>query len=195
MKNIAVKLVAIMADCAYVQKSGTNDFHRYKYATAADVLEKVNTSLVKNHVAVISVPELLEMRDVTNLKGNTEHLATIRTTLTLIDCESGESVSVVGIGSGQDVGDKAVMKAATASLKYAWMMTLNISTGDDPEADLGVDERNSGAHEEKAKQAQPEKANEICNDCGAPISAGVIKVSVSKYKRPLCIQCQRKNVA
>ncbi|MBP2641035.1 MAG: superfamily [Firmicutes bacterium] len=195
MKNIAAKLVCIMAECAYVQKSGNNDFHRYKYATAADVLEKVNTSLVKNRVAVISVPELLELRDVTNLKGNTEHLATIRTTLTLIDCESGESVSVVGIGSGQDVGDKAVMKAATASLKYAWMMTLNISTGDDPEADAGVDERNSGTHEEKVKQAQPEKANEICNDCGAPISAGVLKVSVSKYKRPLCMQCQRKNVA
>ncbi len=195
MKNIAAKLVAIMADCAYVQKSGTNDFHRYKYATAADVLEKVNTSLVKNHVAVVSVPELLELRDVTNLKGNTEHLATIKTTLTLIDCESGESVSVVGIGSGQDVGDKAVMKAATASLKYAWMMTLNISTGDDPEADLGVDERNSNAAEAVQLSVKPAVAEEHCHDCGVPISAGVLKVSISKYKRPLCMKCQKKNVA
>ena len=48
MKQIAKKLVQVMADCAYIQKSGTNDFHRYKYATAADVLEKVNASLVKH---------------------------------------------------------------------------------------------------------------------------------------------------
>ena len=39
MQKIAGKLVKVMADCAYIQKSGSNEFHRYKYATGADVLE------------------------------------------------------------------------------------------------------------------------------------------------------------
>ena len=40
MQKLAKKFVAVMQECAYIVKTGTNDFHRYKYATAADVLEK-----------------------------------------------------------------------------------------------------------------------------------------------------------
>ena len=188
MKAIAKKLVLVMADCAYVQKSGTNDFHRYRYATAADVLEKVNTSLVKHGVAVTAQAELIDLREVTTAKGNVERLATVRTTLTLIDADSGESMVCSGIGSGQDPSDKASMKACTASLKYAWLMTLTIATGDDPEADASVDQRMAG---DAAKPKLPEPPM-ACSECGASITAGVQKVSTMRYKRPLCMGCQDK---
>ena len=187
MKGIAKKLVQVMADCAYVQKSGTNDFHRYKYATAADVLEKVNASLVKHGVAVTAQAELIDLREVTTAKGNIERLATVRTTLTLVDSDSGESMVCSGIGSGQDPGDKASMKACTASLKYAWLMTLAIATGDDPEADSSVDQRMAEAT--KPKLPEPPLA---CSECGASITAGVNKVSMMRYKRALCMGCQDK---
>ena len=187
MQKISSKLVEVMADCAYIQKSGTNDFHRYKYATAADVLEKVNASLVKHGLAVTAQAELIDLREVTTAKGNVERLATVKTTLTLIDSESGESVSCSGIGSGQDPGDKAAMKACTASLKYAWMMTLAMATGDDPEADSSVDQRM--AEPPKPKLPEPPMA---CSECGASITAGVQKVSMMRYKRPLCMGCQEK---
>ena len=137
MKGIASKLVKVMAECAYIQRQGINDFHRYKYAMAADVLEKVNAAMVKYNLAATAVPELVDFREITNLKGNTERLATVKTTLTITDADSGESISIVGIGSGQDPGDKAVMKAQTASIKYAYMLSLAMATGDDPEADSG----------------------------------------------------------
>ena len=66
-------------------------------------------------------------------------------TVTLVDMESGETFSLVGLGSGQDSGDKAVMKAQTASMKYAYLLSLAISTGDDPEADAQTDEHSNGA--------------------------------------------------
>ena len=188
MKAIAKKLVLVMADCAYVQKSGTNDFHRYRYATAADVLEKVNTSLVKHGVAVTAQAELIDLREVTTAKGNVERLATVRTTLTLIDADSGESMVCSGIGSGQDPSDKASMKACTASLKYAWMTTLAMATGDDPEADVGVDQR-MASDAAKPKLPEPPMA---CSECGASITAGVQKVSTMRYKRSLCMGCQDK---
>ena len=188
MKAIAKKLVQIMSDCAYVQKSGTNDFHRYRYATAADVLEKVNASLVKHGVAVTAQAELIDLREVTTAKGNIERLATVRTTITLIDADSGESMVCSGIGSGQDPGDKASMKACTASIKYAWLMTLAIATGDDPEADAGVDQRMAG-DAPKPKLPEPPLA---CSECGVTITAGVNKVSLMRYKRPLCMGCQDK---
>lgn len=188
MKQIARKLVQVMADCAYVQKNGTNDFHRYKYATAADVLEKVNASLVKHGLAVTAQAELIDLREVTTAKGNAERLATVRTTLTIVDSESGEAMVSSGIGSGQDPGDKASMKACTASLKYAWMMTLAMATGDDPEADAGVDQR-MATDAPKPKLPEPPPA---CSECGASITSGVNKVSTMRYKRPLCMGCQDK---
>lgn len=188
MKQIAKKLVQVMADCAYIQKSGTNDFHRYKYATAADVLEKVNASLVKHGIAVTAQAELIDLREVTTAKGNIERLATVKTTLTLIDSESGEQVTCSGIGSGQDPGDKSAMKACTASLKYAWMMTLAMATGDDPEADSTVDERMTG---EVVRPKLPD-APPGCSDCGATITPGIQRVSTTIYKRPLCMACQEK---
>ena len=188
MKQIAAKLVKVMADCSYIQKSGTNEFHRYKYATAADVLEKVNVSLVKHGVAVTAQAELIDLREVTTAKGNIERLATVRTTLTLVDSDSGESAVCSGLGSGQDPGDKASMKACTASLKYAWMMTLAMATGDDPEADSSVDQR-MASDTPKPKLPEPPMA---CSDCGASITAGVNKVSLMRYKRPLCMNCQDK---
>jgi hypothetical protein len=139
--KIASKLVKVMDACHYVQKLGKNTFHNYKYAMAADVLEKVNKALVENGLAAIVVPELIEFKDVTTKKGDVERLATVKTTITLLDSESGETLTLIGLGSGQDNGDKAIMKAQTASIKYAWMLSLQISTGDDPEADEGVDER------------------------------------------------------
>lgn len=98
--NIAKKLLAVMAECAYVAKNGLNSFHKYKYATAEDVLQKVNEALTKNKIASTAVPELIEFTDVTNLKGNTEHLATVRVEISLIDSDSGEEVKIYGIGSG-----------------------------------------------------------------------------------------------
>ena len=115
--KIAKKLLAVMAECAYVAKNGLNSFHKYKYATAEDVLQKVNESLTKNKIVSIATPVLQRFTDVTNLKGNTEHLATVGVDVQLIDSESGESVTISGVGSGQDAGDKAVMKAQTAAIR------------------------------------------------------------------------------
>lgn len=143
MKAIAAKLTKIMQACAYVQKTGKNTFHGYKYATAADVLDKANEAMVENNVCCFVTPKLIEFRDVLTAKGATEHLATVEATVTLVDSESGESITLVGLGSGQDSGDKAIMKAQTAALKYSWMMSLNIATGDDPEADESTDRNNA----------------------------------------------------
>ena len=75
MKLIAAKMIEVMKECSHVLKNGTNNFHAYKYATCADVLEKVNASFVKHGISTMAVPELLSMEKVTTTKGNTENLA------------------------------------------------------------------------------------------------------------------------
>ena len=103
--NIAAKLVKVMADCSYVAKNGINSYHNYRYATAEDVLVKVNEALTNNHLACTVKPTIISFDEVTNLKGNKEHIATVSIHIEIIDSESGESVDFYGLGSGQDAGE------------------------------------------------------------------------------------------
>ena len=199
--KIAKKLVNVMAECSHIAKNGLNNYHQYKYTTAEDVLLKVNTALTKNKIASIVIPEIASMVDVTNLKGNTEHLVTVNVQIKLIDSESGECVDLFGIGSGQDAGDKAVMKAQTAAIKYAYMMSLCIATGDDPEADTKTDENSSiGNKGSKVvnnvkKISAIKKSVTICANCGEEISSDrVIQFSMAKYNKPLCMECQKQMI-
>lgn len=200
--KIAKKLVNVMNECSHIVKNGLNSYHQYKYATAEDVLLKVNEALTKNRIASVVIPEIASMVDVTNLKGNTEHLATVNVQIKLIDSESGESVDFFGIGSGQDAGDKAVMKAQTAAIKYAYMLSLCIATGDDPEADNKTDE-NFDIDNKDTKIAKIEVKNPkqsvrnivICANCGEEIkSERVIQYSMERYHKPLCMNCQKQMV-
>lgn len=152
--NIAAKLCAVARDCGYVQKDGANGFHKYRYASAAAILAHVNPSLARHGVAVVGTnPTILSERG----EGK-ERVVTVRMEVTVADVESGERATFAGLGSGQDAGDKAVMKAQTAATKYAWMVALSISTGDDPEADEDTDERAAG---KGARAPQPPTEREL----------------------------------
>lgn len=194
MQKIAKKFVEVMKDCSHVAKNGTNSFHQYKYATAADVLEKVNSSLTKHGLASVVTPNLLSLQQVTTAKGNVEQLATVEVTITLIDSDSGESLTLKGLGSGQDSSDKSVAKAQTMGIKYAYLASLAIATGDDPEADTHTDEV---MQPKPVPQKNNATNNLTCHDCHSPISQKVADYSKSKFGRFLCLECQRtqKSVA
>lgn len=199
--KIAKKLVNVMTECSHIAKNGLNNYHQYKYATAEDVLLKVNSALAKNKIASIVIPEIASMVDVTNLKGNTEHLVTVNVQIKLIDSESGEYVDLFGIGSGQDAGDKAVMKAQTAAIKYAYMMSLCIATGDDPEADCKTDENSSVCNKASKvvnnvkKISAIKKSVTICANCGEEITSDrVVQFSMARYNKPLCMDCQKQMI-
>ena len=201
MQKLAKKFVSVMQECSHVVKTGTNDFHRYKYATANDVLEKVNASLTKHGIASVVTPALLSVQEVTTAKGNTERLATVEVMVTLIDSESGESFAIKGLGSGQDAGDKALAKAQTMALKYCYMASLAIATGDDPEADSKTDEATTYSQKSSGtasvspgtKSSTPKTRGAtklICHDCGSAISQKVADYSQSKFGKFLCYDCQ-----
>ena len=212
MKKIAAKMIAVMRECRHIAKNGTNSFHGYTYATSADVLSKVNAALVEQGLASLVIPELISLEEVKTVKGNIEHLATVKVNITLIDRDSDESVLITGIGSGQDSGDKAVLKAQTAAIKYAYMLSLSISTGDDPEADTRTDESTSVDPSRKTtrikttaksravaiplKQERPAAgAASYCEECGIELTDKVRAFSESRYHRMLCMDCQKRALA
>lgn len=206
MQKLAKKFVEVMRECSYVAKTGSNNFHNYKYATSADVLGKVNAALTKHGIASVVTPSLLSVQEVTTAKGNTERLATVEVTVMLIDSESGESFAIKGLGSGQDAGDKATAKAQTMALKYAYMASLAIATGDDPEADSKTDEAmnakspvvSSAPPQNRSSTSRTRTATKlVCHDCGSAISQKVADYSQAKFGKFLCYDCQhtQQNVA
>lgn len=192
MQKLAKKLIDIMQECAYVTKNGVNNFHKYKYATSADVLEKVNAAMVKHGVCTIAIPEIVSIDEITTAKGNVERLATVKINITFVDKDSEDSITITGLGSGQDAGDKAVMKAQTAAIKYAYMLSFAIATGDDPEADSKTDQTSTVQikYAPQNKSTKPIKA--ACVECGVVISDKVKTYSIEKYGSPLCMECQKE---
>lgn len=128
------KLTRLMELVGSVSKDKQNDFHHYKYASAKAVLDKVQAALVE--LGMYSVP-------IFRVVGTEGDLVTVVVELTVYDGSYDMCWTTNAFGSGSDKGDKAVMKAQTAALKYAWMTLLNIPTGDDPEADTTTDARTS----------------------------------------------------
>ncbi|MBR2142957.1 MAG: ERF family protein [Anaerovibrio sp.] len=206
-KKITAKLVKVMEEVSHVQKNGRNEYLKYQYATAADVLKKINEALCKNKICSVTKANLVSLEKVTNSKGNQENLATVRMDIRLIDSESGEYVDIVGLGSGQDGGDKGIMKAATASIKYAYMTAFCISTGDictstwdDPEADIRTDqfmeETPNAPPKPRAVSRNTAKSSAVvCVDCGKPITAKVQDFSLKRYGTCLCMDCQKNHKA
>jgi len=141
--SLAGKLVNIMDACSHVQKNGLNEFHKYSYVMASDVMGALNKACVAQGVACIPRFTKLDETQKTQRSGQIATLVTVTAEVYLIDSTTGASLVVKALGTGEDTGDKAVAKAQTMAIKYALMSLCLISSGDDPEADSKTDEGNS----------------------------------------------------
>lgn len=193
--GIGTKMVAVMEECRYMPKDGVNQFQHYSYTTAADMFAKINAALTAQNLFTATELTLVELRDSANAKGGTEKHAVVMAKVTVTDADSGEQVFFTGVGSGQDNGDKAVMKANTAALKYAYIGGLCIAMADDPE-NVSTDSFEPVIKNPPPKQnSKPPGSNELvgkCADCGKGISQNVIDYSTKKFGKPLCFECQKK---
>src|SRR5262245_329089 len=135
LAKLAAKLVQVLAAISHIPKRGRNEFFQYDYATEADVADAVRKALVAEGVVLIPSIEDVRERDVLTRRNQKEIVTTVTMLFTFIDAENGGTVTFRMSGSGQDSGDKGIMKAISACVKYAQLKSLCLPTGDDPEAD------------------------------------------------------------
>jgi hypothetical protein len=133
-----------MSQVSRVPKNGYNSFHKYNYATESDFTESIRPILLEAGLAFFS--NVLEQE-------REGEFTKVKMEFILADVETGEVLKSTYWGEGQDKGDKGLYKAYTGATKYFLMKTFLIPTGDDPEADNSVDERNS----KSATNKQPSK--------------------------------------
>lgn len=126
------KILAVQKALEPLEKTGWNDFQKYNYSTAGDVLLPVQRAC--NEQDLIVIADCIESKIEPGR-------ASVIVRLTVVDTESGESLSVTAPGYSEDFsykdnrpnGDKAVYKAITGATKYAVRSCFCLPSDDDPE--------------------------------------------------------------
>lgn len=183
MKQILEALLKAASDVSYVQKKGYNDFQKYSYATEADVLEVVRPAFIKHGLMMIPTVDSV-MHD--------EHGNTHITVRYDVYHESGETLSFVMAGSGNDrnskgVGDKGIYKALTGCNKYAYMKALGLATGDDPEVEAKPEPKSEPKPEPKPKV---EPKDEITDGSTFPPIFSIIKEKPNALVEDVCTMAE-----
>lgn len=134
-RSLVKKIAEVMKAVGGVPKRGYNSFHKYHYATEADILDAVRDELAKRHCILVPSVESYEIRDVTTQKGQ-DRLTSVLMRFTAMDGETGESFTFGMLGQGQDPGDKGAYKAETGAEKYAVKKLFLLGDNEaDPEHD------------------------------------------------------------
>lgn len=209
--SILKKLNTIMKEVKSMEKDGQNTFQNYSYLSETQVTLAMKKLLEKNGVVFTHDTEFISITEVSpTSKGTKQFMTTIRVRYVFCDMDTGGYVSGGEIGQGVDSQDKGIYKAITGAVKYIFMKTFLIPTGDDPENDeykpiynkttaktiLSEDEIEKVLNEEALK-AQEIFGGEIiddsptaCSECKAKMTPKEINYSMSKFKKLLCYKCQ-----
>ena len=173
--KIAAALHEVMSAVGYVQKTGVNDFHKYNYASEADLLEALRPAMLKAGLMIL--PSGVERSEIDTF-GNTH--VTMEYTLVHKDGDVWPE-KIRAFGSGNDksktgaVGDKGTYKAITGANKYLLTKLFQIETGDDPEVKNEVDDAKS------QPPAKPEQTlDQWANDIAARLQRQPDKEALSK---------------
>ncbi len=131
-QKIAKKLNAIQAEVGYMAKGGKNEAQGYKFLADAQIMDKFNELFQKNKVMFLYSSKITGTQPTPSAK---QTLTNVEVIYEFYDTESGESIAGVAAGQGTDPSDKGIYKAITGAIKYIFMKTFLIPTGDDPEND------------------------------------------------------------
>jgi hypothetical protein len=126
--GIYKKILEVQKRIDAVPKRGFNAFHKYHYATEADILT-VKETLNANGLVVL--PTTLKQE--TGFKPDDKSWASVTLLFRVIDTDSGESIESEFTGYAEDNFDKAIYKATTGANKYFYLKFFGIATEDDPE--------------------------------------------------------------
>jgi hypothetical protein len=128
MHGLYGKILAVQKTIDAVPKRGFNAFHKYHYATEADILT-VKEAINDNNLVVL--PTVLEQQ--TGFKPDGKSWASVTILFRVVDVDSQETIDSQFIGYAEDNFDKAIYKAMTGANKYFYLKFFGIATEDDPE--------------------------------------------------------------
>lgn len=138
-RPIIAKLAKIMANLPTIEPKGYNKHFGYPFIKDTQISGALRPRMAQEGLMLI--PDVVSEEQIEiPTKNGKSYLTKLKVNFTLIDAESGDSISGHGIGYGDDAGDKGANKALTAAEKYWLMKTFQIG-GEDLEDDEQADKR------------------------------------------------------
>lgn len=126
-KNVFQRILAIMEELNYIQKGDLKVNGQYRFVSHDDVTEKVHPMLVKHRVLALPTTTYCKQ------EGNRTEVR-LEVAFVNVD-EPTDRFSVEFPGFGVDQSDKGPGKAISYALKYAFLKTFCLETGEDPDKD------------------------------------------------------------
>lgn len=177
-------------------KGQYNSFAKYNYRSCEDILEAVKPLCIKNNATLLLNDAVQEVF------GRFYVVATA----TLVDTESGDSVSVTAYArepqdkKGMDDSQITGM-ASSYARKYALNGLFCIDDTKDADTDEAKRQEDAPKKREK-KQESKQEAPALCECCGLPIKPvkcgdrvyptdEIVENAVKKYGKRLCWGCMR----
>ena len=143
---------AVMASVGSVAKGSTNTFHKYSYASDADLLFAIQPEMATHglHWRPVWI-----QREHIEVSGKNKYVTRIDAVFRLHHT-SGEWMDYAMAGEGADAADKGVYKALTGTYKYLQRQAFAIPTGDNPEKDRR--KPRESAQQKRKRQAKHDDA-------------------------------------
>lgn len=150
--QVSLALFNCQNEVEKVHRGGRNEFHKYNYARAEDVVDAITEVMRKHGLALVTcVMDSRELDPRTTRSGELYFRTRVKMSLTVIHGESGQWIQTFAQGDGEDGGDKGIYKATTGTKKYGIYALFNLTDTNDPE-----NNGNNGAAPRSAPQ-QPNK--------------------------------------
>jgi len=128
--NFYKKLVNVQQNSQNVPENGWNDYSKYKYPLFSDIIDTLKPNLQEQQLFLyFTVTEHTSERTTDGKKN----IAKISMRATVVDGESGESLSTDCPGYSEDTSDKAAYQAVTNAKKYATLSLFGLRVGLDQE--------------------------------------------------------------
>lgn len=135
MNAILKKLHDVRCAVQYMQKEGRNSAMGYSFLAESQITAQFKQLFDAHGIVFIYDSRITGVQPTPSGK---QLLTNVEVTYSFVDAETGEKVFGVASGQGCDSGDKGVYKAITGAIKYIFMKSFLIPTGDDPEDDSGT---------------------------------------------------------
>ena len=134
-KGLVSAINDVMRAVTYLQKTGHNKFHGYKYASEADMKAAFQPAMAEAGLVLLPVGiEYTTVEAPKTAKGKEQFRTDMRVKFKLAHV-SGEHELVEVVGCGIDSEDKGIYKAMTGAIKYALHTLFLTPTGEDAEQD------------------------------------------------------------
>ncbi len=157
-KKILGKLLAVRKDVEYMQKEGRNSAQGYNFLGEAQITAQFKELFDKHGIIFWYESKINDVR--ANASGK-QILTGVEVSYQFIDAESGEFIGGTAAGQGTDGNDKGVYKAITGAIKYIFMKSFLIPTGDDPENDTREEKTKAKKKEQADYGSTPTERNDV----------------------------------